>query len=317
MSFPSLVRRIIGSIVAAFISSLVVFAVFFVVPGGDPALRLAGPQATPETIAEVSKAYGFDRPLYDQYASTMHNLFTNDLVSYANRSHVVSEIFSRLAPTAALAVGAIVLGIVMSLAAGLAGAYFKGRWPAAVVSTGSMVLVSAPTVFIAIELQHVLGQSLGVLPDSGYVPMFDNPINWALHLVLPCFVLALPVVAYTSRLLRANLIEAREQPYVKTARAKGVPWRTIWLRHILRNAVLPVTSAWGLEFGAMLGGGTILVERIFNVPGIGLYAAQGVDNLDLPVLIGVSLLGAVFVIAINLAVDVAYRFIDPRAEVHS
>ncbi len=176
-----------------------------------------------------------------------------------------------------------------------------------------MLTVSTPTVVFALELQYYLAARLHWFPVSGYHGLASNPFSWFQHLLLPAFVLSLPILAVSGRLLQANMLDASRHDYVKTARAKGTPRHEIWSRHILRNAILPIVTTLGLEYAALIGGGTILVEAIFNLNGIGEYAATAVSNFDLPALIGTSLFGAVAVIVINLIVDLSYPLFDARA----
>lgn len=315
MNLAHLLRRLIGSLVAIFASSVIIFSIFFILPGGDPAKRLAGRAATPETIQEIRESYGFDRPLYQQYASTMKKFFTDDLISYTNHTHVVSEIFGRIEPTVSVAVGATLLGSLLTVLSALVGAVWRGRAPAFAVSAISMIVISTPGIYLIAQLRTWVSVEHRLLPLGGYTSLTDGPADWLYHLLLPWFVLSLAIFAVSGRLLTSNLVDAMQAPYVKTARAKGVPWLRIWVRHVLPNAVLPVVTTLGLELAGLLGGGTILVETIFDIHGIGQYAAQAVQTLDLPILIGVGLVGSTVVIVVNAAVDVTYPLIDPRAGV--
>lgn len=317
MRFRYAQRRLAGSVVAVFLSSVVVFAVFFVLPGGDPAVRIAGRTATPETIVAVRVSYGFNRPLYDQYLTMMGKLFTNRLESYVTHADVVSQVLSRIGPTFSVAVGATVLGGTLTVISATIGAAYRGRVPAAVVSGLSMVLVSMPAIYLMTVLQYGLGERSNLLPVGGYVSFAQSPWGWFQHLILPWTVLSLGIFAVSGRLLTANMIDTLGQPYVKTAHAKGASSARIWFGHVLPNAVLPVVTTLGLEFAGLLGGGAILVETVFDIPGDGQYASEAVQTLDIPVLIGLSLVGSIIVIVVNALVDLLYPLIDPRARAAS
>jgi peptide/nickel transport system permease protein len=313
MRLGPIIRRLAGSVVAIFLGSIVVFVIFFVMPGGDPAARIAGRTATPELIAAVRHSYGFDRPLYLQYLAMMHKLVTNQLESYATHTMVVSQIFSRFPATLSVAIGATVIGAALTIVSGMIGAIYRGRVPAAAVTALSMVIVSVPVIYVIAELQQQVSGRWSVIPVGGYVGFNTNLAGWFQHMILPWTVLSLAIFAVSGRLLTANLIDALTHPYVKTARAKGASWRRIWLKHVLPNAILPIVTTLSLEFAGLIGGGAILVESLCDISGDGQYAAEALLTLDLPVLIGLTLVGSVVVITVNATVDILYPLIDPRS----
>jgi peptide/nickel transport system permease protein len=313
MSLNQVLRRLVGSVIAIFLSSVTVFVLFFVMPGGDPAARIAGRQASPETVLAVRHSYGFDRPLYDQYITMMHNLMTNRLISYSTHAKILSEMWARFPATLSVAIGAIFLGALLTIASGMIGAIYRGRIPAALITTISLVIVSLPIVFIVAEIQRQISSRISLLPVGGYVSFETSTTGWLQHMILPWSVLSLAIFAFSGRLLTANLIDALSHPYVKTIRAKGASSRRIWLKHVLPNAILPIFTTLGLEFAGLIGGGSILVETLINIPGNGQYAASALSTLDLPVLIALTLVGSVVVITVNAIVDFMYPLIDPRA----
>jgi peptide/nickel transport system permease protein len=313
MYLSQVIRRLVGSVIAVFLSSVAVFFLFFVMPGGDPAARIAGRSATPEVILAVRHSYGFDRPVYDQYITMMHNLVTNRLISYTTHAKVISEMWSRFPATLSVAAGAMVIGAVLTIVSGMVGAIYRGRIPAAVVAVVSMVIVSLPIIFIIAELQRQVSSRVSFVPVGGYVSLTTSFTGWFQHMLLPWSVVSLAIFAYSGRLLTANLIDELSHPYVKTARAKGASSSRIWIKHVLPNATLTIVTTLGLEFAGLIGGGSILVESLLNVPGNGQYAATALNSLDLPVLIGLTLVGSVVVITVNAAVDLLYPVIDPRA----
>jgi peptide/nickel transport system permease protein len=151
-----------------------------------------------------------------------------------------------------------------------------------------------------------------IFPTSSYVPLTKNPGQWAYHLVLPWITLAVLFVGFYSRVLRSNMLDVMNEDYVRTARAKGISERQIRIKHVLRNSMIPVITLFGLDFGAVVGGGAILTETVFNINGVGLYAGQAIGSLDLPPLMGVTMFGAFFIVLFNTIVDVLYAFLDPR-----
>jgi len=302
-------RRLVGSVLAIFLCSLAVFVLFFVIPGGDPAARIAGRSATPEIIAQVRHSYGFDRPLYDQYLTMMHNLVTNRLISYTTHTKVVSSMVSRFPATLSVAIGAIIIGALLTLGSGMLGAIYRGRLPAALIAILSLIIVSLPIIFVVGELQR----NATFFPVGGYVSFTTSITGWFQHMILPWAVLSLAIFAVSGRLLTANLVDTLNHPSVKTARGKGASSSRIWLKHVLPIAILPIFTTLSLEFAGLIAGGSILVESLFNIPGNGQYASEALNSLDLPVLIAITLVSAVIVVTVNTAVDLLYPVIDPRA----
>jgi peptide/nickel transport system permease protein len=245
----------------------------------------------------------------------MKRAIDGSLASYVTHLEVRDEIISRAPVTLSLAVGTTVIAVVLVLLVGVLSAAWAGRTGDRILALLSLGAMSIPTVWLLVELQYWLTEQVEVFPVGGWVPFVDDPRGWLKHALLPCFVSALPLVGVSGRLLRATMLDALQEDYVKTARAKGVPWRTIWTSHILRNGLLPVVSTVGLDFAGMAAGGLILTETVFDIPGVGQYAAQSVAALDLPPLIGVTLYAAATVVVLNTVVDLIYVWVDPRVRV--
>jgi peptide/nickel transport system permease protein len=305
-------RRLASMALVLVAVSFLTFLIFNVIPGGDPAVRMAGRAATDSQIEAIREDWGFDRGLLVQYAETMEKLFTADLVSYFTREEVVEEILARAPRTLALALGAAVLWMAGGIAAGVYGAVRAGRPVDRAITALALVAVSVPVFWLAALASHYLGFRLGAFPNGGYVPFADDPLDWAHHLVLPWVVLALGLAALYSRIMRANVLDALGEDYVRAARAKGISERRVLSRHVLRNSVVPLVSLWGLDFAAVVGGGAILVESIFDLGGVGQYAASGIDALDVPVVLGVTLFAAFFIVVLNAIADIAHAALDPR-----
>jgi peptide/nickel transport system permease protein len=305
-------RRLAAMLLVLFVVSAITFAIFIVVPGGDPAVRLAGRTPTEQNIRNIRSYWGFDEPVPVQYASMMGRLLDGSLTSYVTHTNVRDELLTRFPVTLTIAVGAAVIWVLLGTAMGVLAALWAGTARDHMLAALALVGLSVPVFWAAIELRYLLSDQLHLLPDGGYVPLLEDPVGWFTHAILPCFVTALGLIAVYSRVLRNTILDVMHEDYVRTARAKGLPEREIWRHHVLRNALLPIVTLLGLDFAAVLGGGTILVEAVFDMHGIGQYAADAVGTLDLPPLMAVTLYGAAIVVVINAAVDLLYAWVDPR-----
>ena len=176
--------------------------------------------------------------------------------------------------------------------------------------------ISMPVFWLAAIFLNYLTYEFEIFPSGGYVGLTENPVEWANHLILPWVTLAIVYVGFYSRVLRSNMLDAMDEDYVRTARAKGLPERRVMTRHVLRNSLVPIVTLFGLDFGALLGG-AILVEGVFNLNGIGQYAYESLLNLDLPPIMAITLFGAFFVVLFNALVDIAYAYLDPRVKLGS
>ena len=202
----------------------------------------------------------------------------------------------------------------MSLAVlfGYLSALHAGKFTDRALTILALVGISMPVFWLAAILLYYLSFKAQLFPTSSYVPLTKNPVQWAYHLILPWITLAVLFIGFYSRLLRSNMLDVMNEDYVRTARAKGISERQVRIKHVLRNAIIPIVTLFGLDFGAVVGGGAILTKTVYNLNGVGLYAGQAIGTLDLPPLIGVTLFGAFFIVLFNTLVDVAYAFLDPR-----
>jgi peptide/nickel transport system permease protein len=306
------VRRVLGMIAVLFAISIVVFLIFNVVPNSDPAARIAGKNANPALIARVTADLGLDQSLPMQYLTMMKQIFTGELTSYASSLNVVEQIWKGVPATFSLCIGAAVLWMTLAVVFGYLSAVHAGKFTDRTLTILSLVGISMPVFWLAAILLYYLSFKAQLFPTSSYVPLTKDPVDWAYHLVLPWITLAVLFVGFYSRVLRANMLDVMNEDYVRTARAKGLAERQIRIRHVLRNSMIPVVTLFGLDFGAVVGGGAILTETVFNLNGVGLYAGQAIGTLDLPPLIGVTMFGAFFIVLFNTIVDVLYAFLDPR-----
>ena len=319
MGLP-LLRRLAQMLFVMFGISVITFAIFFATPGTDPSARIAGRNATPETLAAVRADFGLDRPLPVQYGLLMQRLFiTQDLTSFVNRgAKVVPEIIAATPVTLSLVFGAALLWVSGALAMGLAAAAWRGRW----VDRGLMVLglvgISMPVFWLG-ALVNLVTQSrfhdtwlFAWVPPLGYIPFSDNPLGWFQCLVLPSLTLSVLYIGLYGRVLRGALIEAGAQDYIRTARAKGLSEKRVLLHHALRSSLISVVTLFGLDFGALVGGGALLTEVVFGLPGIGKLTYDALQTLDLPLIMATVMYASFFVVAANAVVDALYAFIDPR-----
>jgi peptide/nickel transport system permease protein len=307
-----LVRRTVGLVVVLAIVSFLTFVIFIVIPGGDPAERIAGRTATQQNIDNIRRTWGFDKPFYVQYWRMMKKVFTNDLISYSNQTKVVDQIKEGIPATFSLTIGAAVIWLFFGILVGVISAVTAGRWSDRVITILALIGISMPVFWLGIIARYLLAEKNQWFPDGEYVGLTSNPIQWAFHLVLPWFVLAVLFIGFYGRVLRSNILDTINDDYVRTARAKGLSPARVLIKHVLRNSLIPIVTLFGLDFAAVLGGGAILTETVFDLHGVGQYAAQSISNLDLPPIMGVTLFAAFFIVFFNALVDFLYAYLDPR-----
>jgi len=305
-------RRLASMVLVLFAVSVLVFLIFNAIPGGDPATRIAGNYVTPTQLEVIRHEWGFDRSLPVQYAQMMEKLFGGKLISYFSGLDVREEIWKGLPRTLSLALGAALLWVIGGLGLGLLTAVKAGQTTDRLLSALAVIGVSIPAFWLARVMSHYLGFELGLFPNAGYVPLTEDPLGWAWHMALPWFALTILFVGVYARVLQVAIVDAMHSDYVRTARAKGISERRVILRHALRNALIPVVALWSLDFGAVIGGSAILIETIFNLHGVGQYAATSLQQLDLPPIMAVSLYGAFFIVIPNAVADLIHAALDPR-----
>ena len=300
--------------------SVLVFLIFFTTPGADPAARIAGRNASPQTLEQVRHDFGMDRPLPVQYAVLMKRLFvTQDLASFVNRGQLVVPTILAAAPvTLSLVAGAAVIWLLGGVALGLAAAAVRGTALDRLLMALGLVGMSAPAFWLA-EMANLLTQSrlhdtwlFAWVPPLGYVALAQDPLGWARHLLIPWVTLAILYIGLYGRVLRASLGEAYAEPFIRTARAKGLSERRILLRHALRVSMIGFVSLFGLDFGALVGGGAVLTEVVFGLPGVGKLTVDAMQNLNLPFIVASVMYAAFFVVLANAVVDLLYAALDPR-----
>ena len=306
------IRRLGSMALVLFAVSVLTFLIFNVIPNNDPAERMAGRTTTQTEIEAIRREWKFDEPVYEQYLTTMEKVFTGDLVSYTTRLDVVEEIGKGIPRTFSLAIGAAIIWMAFGVALGLFSAVRAGGFSDRLLTALALIGISMPVFWIGALMNHYLGFEAGIFPNGGYVELTENPIDWAYHLVMPWLALAILFIGIYSRVLRSNILDTVNEDYVRTARAKGLSERRVLLRHVLRNSLIPITTLWGLDFGAVLGGGAILTEAVFDLQGVGQFAAEAIGDLDQPAVMGVTMFGAFFIVLLNAVVDIVYAALDPR-----
>ena len=306
------VRRLLQMVLVMFAVSVLTFLIFNVIPNGDPAVRMAGRQPTETQIEAIRKEWGFDENIVVQYLTTMRKVFTGDLQSYFTQLPVGEEILKGLPRTLSLAVGAALLWMFVAVCFGLYSAVRAGKFADRFLTIIALIGISMPVFWIGALMNYYLGFKWGLFPNGGYVEFTEDPIDWFYHLILPWTALAILFIGFYSRLLRSNVLDTINEDYVRTARAKGLSERQIMVRHVLRNSLIPIITLWGLDFGAVLGGGAILTETVFDLQGVGQYAADSIGQLDVPPVLAVTIFAAFFIVLLNAIVDIVYAYLDPR-----
>jgi peptide/nickel transport system permease protein len=323
------IRRLLGAVVILAVVSFATFLLFFAIPG-DPARLACGKACTPERLADIRASLGIDRPILEQYWDFMKGIFfgrdftqAGEKVhcgfpcfgySFTNQQPVWQTLVDRFPATLSLALGASVLFLVVGVGLGAVSALRVGSLFDRVGIAFSLVGASVQIFFIGPLLNNVFVNQLGWLPQPRYVPLTDDPFAWFRGLILPWIVLAFVSIAVYARLTRASMIEALSEDFVRAGRARGLPARTLHLKHTGRATMTPVMTVFGLDVATLLGG-AIITETVFNIQGIGKLALISLDNKDLPMIMATVLVAAIFIVVCNLLVDIAYALVDPRVRI--
>ncbi len=314
-----IIRRVLWAVLVLLIVVFMTYLIFFLLPSGDPAVRLAGKNQTPQLLNEIRQQFGLNHPWYIQYALFLKHAFLGDQygwpglgLSFTTKVPLKDIIFSRIAVTAQLALGAALVWIVIGLSIGILAA-LRPHTLADRSAMGLAVVAIAIPVFVLGPLAlYIFWFKLGWLPGTGYYSLGKYGFGpWFGHWILPWVVLAVLYAAFYARLTRSNLIETMGEDYIRTARAKGLSERRVVLHHGLRAGLTPIVTVFGLDLAALLGG-AIITESIFNLPGVGQLTVQAVGGQDLNTIAVVTLVAATFVVLANLIVDILYAFLDPR-----
>jgi peptide/nickel transport system permease protein len=322
-----LVRRILLMLLMLFLVTVAVFILFAMVPT-DPAALTCGKACSPQIIEANRERLGLDDPLIIQYWEWFKGIFVGrtyaegtpvefscpaPALGYSFRSGecVTQLIAERLPVTVQLALGAFLIWMVVGIISGIFAALRRGRWQDRTIVGMALVGYSFPTFFIGLVLLFFVVIKWGLLPYPDYAPPTEDPVQWFQTMLLPWITVAMVYAAFYTRLTRTQMLETLGEDYIRTARAKGLPERVVIRKHAFRAGLTPLVTAAGLDFAGLLGG-AVVTEAIFQLPGMGRLAIDSVTDYDLPIIVGVTVVAATFVILANLIVDLLYAVIDPR-----
>lgn len=322
-----IVRRILGMLLLLVLVSASVFALYSLLPA-DPARLTCGKSCTPEVVEANRRHLGLDKPVTVQYLDFVKGLVVGRVYSpespepivceapclgysYRRQGEVLALIVKALPVTFSLALGALVLWLLAGISLGIFAALNQGRWQDRAVMAFSMLGYSLPAFFLGLLAIFFIVLRFKLLPFPSFVSPLENPVRWLQTMILPWIVLAILYAAYYVRLTRTQVLEVLNDDFVRTARAKGLPERTVIVRHALRAGIAPIVTSAGLDFAGLLGG-AVITEGVFSLPGIGSLVVSSATDADLPLLVGITLFAATIVIVANLVVDLLYAVIDPR-----
>jgi peptide/nickel transport system permease protein len=312
-----IIRRVLWGILLLLLVTALMFVLFRVLPTGDPARLRAGRNASPKVIAAIRHDLGLDKSLLAQFWIYMKQVFFhfNLGYSYYSNAPVRGLIVERLGATFSLMIGASFIWVATGLPIGIVSAIRRRSWLDRASMGTALVFVSAPEYWLGLIALYLFAADIGqvkIFPGAGsYASLTSDPWKWFTSLLLPWLVLAAGSAAIYARLMRSSLSEVMQEDYIRTARAKGLSERRVVLHHGVRSAINPILTILALDIATLLGG-AILVEVVFNIPGIGLLAYTAIRHSDLLIVQGTVLLGAMFIIIANIVVDVAYAYLDPR-----
>ena len=315
--FQYIVRRVLWGIAMLLIVSAVVFLMFYVLPSADPAVLRAGRNAGPAQIATIRHTLGLDKPVWQQYLVYMRQVFLHFDFGYSYQYSVPVRqlIFNRLPATIWLVTGALILWLGVGISVGIISAIKRRSVLDRASMTTSLGLISAPVFWLGLVSLYLFAQDIGqfpIFPGQGSFASASTPLQKAGAMILPWLVLAAATAAVYARYMRASMIDTMSEDYIRTARAKGLPERTVIRRHAVRSAITPIVTLIGLDVGTLLAGNAILTETVFNIPGVGRLLYNAISVSDLTVIQGITLFGAFFIIFFNLVVDIGYAYLDPR-----
>jgi peptide/nickel transport system permease protein len=315
--FRYIIRRVLWGIAMLIIVSAVIFLIFYVLPTADPAVLRAGRNAGAQQIAQIRHSLGLDKPIYQQYFDYMKQVFLHFNFGYSYQYNVPVRqlIFSRLPATIWLITGALIIWLTVGISVGIVSAIKRRSVLDRVSMTTSLALISAPVFWLGLVSLYLFANDIGqfpILPGQGAFASASTLTDKFSAMILPWLVLAAATSAIYARYMRASMIDTMSEDYIRTARAKGLPERTVIRRHAVRSAITPIVTLIGLDVGTLLAGNAILTETVFNIPGVGRLLYNAISVSDLTTIQGITLFGAFFIVFFNLVVDIAYAYLDPR-----
>jgi peptide/nickel transport system permease protein len=323
-----IIRRLLWSVLLLVLVSAVVFILFYVFPSADPAQLRAGRQANADQIQAIRESLGLDHSVLTQFWIYIKGVFTPlDLPgtdahgplyfghSYQSNADVFTVIKSDLPATVLLVIGAVIIWLAIAIPVGIISAVKSRSLLDRTTMVTTLAFISAPVFWLGLVSLYLFAKDVGVIPifpGIGSYAEADDFLGRVGSMLLPWFVLAAATAAIYARYLRAQMIDVMGEDYIRTARAKGLPERRVIMKHALRSAVTPIITLLGLDVAVLLAGNAILTETVFNIPGVGAETFNAIKRSDLPMIQGITLFGAFFIVTLNLAVDIAYAYLDPR-----
>ncbi|MBT2208015.1 ABC transporter permease [Actinomadura sp. NEAU-AAG7] len=306
--------RLLAMVPMLLIVSFLIYSLIALVPGG-PEVALAGNNPTPERIAAIREQLGLDKSFMSQYWSWLTGALHGDLgKSFVDGQSVRSAVASGFPVTLSLVVLTLVIAAVLGLALGLAAGLRPGTWADRIATVTASAFMSLPYFWVGMMLVLVFAIQMRTLPAVGYVPLTESPLEWFQHLILPAFSLATVPTAVVARQTRASVTSVMQEDFIRTARAKGLHPSRLVVKHVLKNAAVPVVTAFGVEANRLIGA-TVVIEQLFALPGVGKLAYFSVFSRDFPMVQGILLITAILIMLINLAVDLSYGYFNPKVKV--
>ena len=306
-----ILRRILSTLPVMAIVALFVFSLLYISPG-DPAVMIAGDQASPADVEHIRQSLGLDRPFLVQFGSWVWHILHGDLGTSIFTNLPVSELIAqRVEPTLSLMMLTLVLTLLIAVPMGVLAAWKAGTWVDRTIMTFAVFGFSLPVFVVGYVLAYVFALELEWVPVQGYTPMSEGFLPWLQNLILPSIALGCVYIALIARITRAAMLEVLQQDYIRTARAKGMGQRSILFIHALKNAAVPIITVIGIGI-ALLIGGAVVTESVFAIPGLGRLTIDAILRRDYPVIQGIVLLFSFLYVLVNLLVDVAYTLVDPR-----
>jgi peptide/nickel transport system permease protein len=313
-----ILRRLLWTVVVVLVVTLITFVIFYVLPSGDPALRFAGKQPTAQVLAQVRTDLGLNHTVVVQYLLYLKRLVVGDRYgwpglgfSYSSGAAIAPQLWQRAQITIQLVLGAAVLWMLIGIPVGVFSALRpRSRFDRTSLFVG-LVFISTPVFWLGLLMLWLFWSTLGWLPGTGYVAFTIDPIQWAGHMLMPWITLSLAFAAVYARIVRSNMLDTLGEDYIRTARAKGLSERRIVTRHALRASLVPIVTLLAVDIATLIGG-TVIVETIFNLQGLGSWVLNGALNQDLPVTLAVTLVATIAVSILSLVADILYAYLDPR-----
>ncbi|MFC1405370.1 MULTISPECIES: ABC transporter permease [Streptacidiphilus] len=322
-----LIRRLLAAAVILLVISMITFFIFFALPS-NPALLACGKTCSPSRLLEIKHSLGLDQSITTQYWEFFKGLFVGrdygDAslivhchapclgISFQTDTPVLDTLLQDFPVDLSLALGAAVVFLILGVGLGVLAAVRKGRAADKIAVGAALVGVSLQIYFVGLLLMYVFVDKFSILPTPNYTPITQDPVAWFQGLILPWATLVILFLALYTRLSRSSMLEVLGEDYIRTARAKGLPARTVIIKHGLRAAITPIVTIFGMDLGSLIGGSAVITESVFGINGIGKLAVDSVTNSDLPVILGTTLFAATFIVLANVVVDMVYGIIDPR-----